>query len=269
MKLLVVLGLLLALPAALFGLSGLEPDYIQRGWQGFLFTYLIRCLLLIISLIALIFLYENLGKEVSNRLFFILSFLLVATQAITFVNKSIELPLQMEIANNLQNVNIAEAEEISDGYLLIDGFLGKTTVESLNRYLAKNSLQGIILNSQGGLIDDAKTISKLIKDHKVKVYVKDHCESACVIIATSGAQLFAYRNSRFGFHRAGLPAATQHTQNYKFASLIGTQEMTEALSQNGVPKDILKRMHETPNQSMSHYSGLELYEKGLVTNLMD
>ena len=64
---------------------------------------------------------------------------------ITFINKSFELPLQIEIANNIQNIEVAEATEIVDGYLLIDGYLGKATVESLNRYLKRNNLKGIIL----------------------------------------------------------------------------------------------------------------------------
>ncbi len=269
MKLIVFLGLLLALPAVIFGLTGLESDYIQSSWQGILVTYLIRCLILLLSLIALIFLYERSNKQSSSRLSFMLAFLLVAAQTIIFVSKSLELPLQIEIANNLQNIDVAEAEEISDGLLLIDGYLGKATVESLDAYLGQNSLRGIILNSQGGIIDEAKNISNLVKNQKVNVYIKDRCESACVLIATSGAQLFAYRHSQFGFHRAGLPTATKNTQNVKFASSMATQEMNEALAKNGVPKDILAKMNETSNDSMAYYSGLELYRRGVVDSLMD
>jgi len=269
MKLVVFFVLLLALPATIFGLSGLESDYIQSGWQGILVIYLIRCLVLALSLISLIFLYENSSKKSSSRLSFILAVLLVAAQTITFVSKSLELPLHIEIANNLRNTNITEVVEISDGYLLIDGYLGKATVESLQAYLAQNSLQGIILNSQGGIIDDAKTISNLVKDQEINVYIKDRCESACVMIATSGAQLFAYRDSQFGFHRAGLPSATKNTQNVKFVSSMATQEMKEALSRNGVPEDILAKMSETSNDSMTYYSGLELYQKGVVDNLIE
>jgi ATP-dependent protease ClpP protease subunit len=269
MKLLVFLGLLVALPAAIFGLSGLESNYIQSGWQGIFVTYLVRSLLLAFSLVALIFLYENLGKGSSSRLSFILAFLLVTAQAITFISKSLGLPLQIEIANNLQNIEVAEVTEIIDGYVLIDGYLGKATVESLNRYLTRNSLRGIILNSQGGFIDDANAIAIVVKEQKVNVYVKDHCESACVIIATSGSQLFAYQKSQFGFHQAGLPSITKNTQSAKFASLIGTDELTEALSRNGVPKDILDKMSETSNDSMTYYSGLDLYQRGVVNTLLD
>ena len=148
MKLLVFLGLFVALLAAIFVFSELESNYLQSGWQGIFVTYLARGLLLAFSLVALIFLYENLRKGSANRLLFILAFLLVTAQAITFINKSLELPLQIEIANNIQNIEVAEATEIVDGYLLIDGYLGKATVESLNRYLKRNNLKGIILNSQ-------------------------------------------------------------------------------------------------------------------------
>lgn len=269
MKLLVFLGLFVALLAAIFGFSELESNYLQSGWQGIFVTYLTRGLLLAFSLVALIFLYENLRKGSSNRLLFILAFLLVTAQAITFISKSLELPLQIEIANNIQNIEVAEATEIVDGYLLIDGYLGKATVESLNRYLKRNNLKGIILNSQGGIIDDAKTIAIVVKEQKANTYVNDHCESACVIIATSGVQLFAYRNSQFGFHRAGLPSATKNTQNVKFFSVMATQEMNEALAKNGVPKDILAKMNETSNDSMAYYSGLELHQRGVVDSLMD
>lgn len=269
MKLIVFLGLLLGLPISIFGLSGLESDYIQSGWQVVFLIYLIRCMVFLFSVMGLIFFYENLSRESGNRLSFIPALLLVVGQTITFVSKSVELPLQLEIAKNLQNIDIAKTEEIGDGYLLIDGYLGKTTVQSLNAYLSKNSLIGIILNSQGGIIDDAKSISKSVKDHRVNVYVKDRCESSCVIIATSGQKLFAYRNSQFGFHKAGLPASKKNSQNVQFVSSMGSQEMTEALAKNGVPIDILNKMNETSNDSMAYYSGLELHQKGVVDNLLD
>lgn len=269
MKLFLYISLILTLPISILGLAELETNHIQDGWQEILAIYLTRILILVLSIISLIYLYVNMRAGSADRLSFIFSCLIVGAQILVFIGKSIQLPFHIEIAKRIQTIEIAKGVEIIHGYLKIDGFLGRETVESINNYVRENDFKGIIINSQGGIIDDAIDISNLIKNYEIDVYVQDSCESACVIIATSGVRLYAYRNSQFGFHRAGLPSNNKQNQSYQFGSLLGTEEMTDTLRGNGIPQDILESMNRTDHDSMIYYSGLDLYQKGIVTNLLD
>jgi len=247
----------------------LEAETISNGWEQQLVFYLLHIAITALCIAAIIYLHEGNKKNPSRKLPFALMALLVAAQLVNLAGKTVQLPIILEIAKNISNTEFATAHELQLGIVSIDGLLGEPTVLSIENYIASNTLSLIIINSSGGIIDHANSLASLIKRNRINILVSDHCESACMIVASSGNKLFAYPDTQFGFHTAGTFSDSHHNQAVKFLAISGTRDMTGILLKNGVPSDVLEVMNKTPNSSMSYYSGLELFERGVVTDLLE
>lgn len=160
------------------------------------------------------------------------------------------------------------AREFKPGILLIEGVIGPLTFQSIKNYAATQKVHSIVLNSQGGLIDNAIEIADYIQRNSIDTYVLNYCESACVIIAVSGNQLYANSDAKFGFHQSAV-LTSYESQLTQAMSNEGTLQMIEALAYYGVPPEILAWINKTKSKDMVYFSGEELYDYGLNLQLID
>lgn len=151
---------------------------------------------------------------------------------------------------------------------LIDGEIGNRTYESLQFIFSAAPLRYLELQSYGGIIEYAEKIGDYLSDHGIDTVVRQHCESACVIVAISGRKLFATRGSQFGFHRAR-SIARQESQVGRYLGVLGTDVMLDLLAQRGIPDTIIERARRTHSGAMFYVSGQDLYELGVVDTLID
>ena len=150
------------------------------------------------------------------------------------------------------------------GLASLDGDIGYATLESLEAVLNLESVSKLELRSEGGTIDAAISIGELLAEKRLDVFVKDNCESACVVVALSGERLFVAPDAQFGFHRGSAVASTE-SQIGRFIGNLATEEYISALGERGVPREILSIAEETPAEEMHYLSGEEMVQLGLAT----
>lgn len=259
----------LATVAVIYGLPALEISLRGCGWWLVILIYGVELFLVGLTFVVCLHLRHITSAEYETRLVFACTVFLFLAQLTNLIGSTLNLSNRIEIVENIRLGDFATATEVQGGFLEIDGFIGPPTLRSIADYSNRINLEGILISSSGGLIDDARAIGEILQKSATDVYVLENCESACVIIATSGDRLFAKRDTQFGFHNGGILLHDTSTQLGQYGSKIATKGLYETLHKNGVPADILTLVNDTPNQSMSYVSGIELYEKGVVTNLID
>lgn len=260
---------IIALAVSIFTwLPTAQNELLTSGPAGTYALYFGNGVLVLLGLTSWLYLYEHIMLRSSERLTLVLAGFVIVIPLIHQVSVTVHLPTHVDIVRNLQNYDSALADELEPGYLMIEGVIGPLTLPSIKSYASDHELYGIFLESHGGLINHAIDIADYVQRNSLNTYVINSCESACVIIAVSGNQLYASPDAQFGFHRAA--AATTSEGEYAQAiSVDGTVKMREVLSYYGVPADILSLMNQTDNDKMTYFSGVQLYHLGLVGKLLD
>ena len=176
-----------------------------------------------------------------------------------------ESSLEIELAaSNYQGAAVVFGD---NGVAILDGKIGFRTLETLRKgYRSQVSL--LELNSPGGLIDAALEIGQFIKSNNINILVERDCESACVIVALSGVQLYVSSDARFGFHR-GKAVASSDSQLGTYIGRTATNDLVHHLNRLGLPEQILRKVEQTPSDDMYYLSGERFYEIGLAHHLVD
>jgi hypothetical protein len=149
------------------------------------------------------------------------------------------------------------------GFAVLDGEIGHETLSTLRNVVDYERISILFLRSEGGLIEIGIEIGKLLKLNRMAVFVPENCESACVIIALSGEQLYVAPDARFGFHR-GSAVASNNSQLGRFIGNAATEDYVLALGALGVPESILAITRATPSNDMHYLSGDEMISIGLA-----
>lgn len=149
------------------------------------------------------------------------------------------------------------------GFVVLDGDIGHETLSTLRTVVDYERPSILLLRSEGGLIEIGIEIGKLLKLNRMAVFVPENCESACVIIALSGDQLYVAPDARFGFHR-GSAVASNNSQIGRFIGNAATEDYVLALGALGVPESILAITRATPSNDMHYLSGAEMVSIGLA-----
>lgn len=157
---------------------------------------------------------------------------------------------------------------LGDGVLLLDGDIGFASFDSLVNESALTEVRMVQLRSGGGLIDSAVSIGAFLTNNDIATFVDSACESACVIVALSGSDLYVAPDARFGFHR-GSALARPDSELGRFVSGLATDDLFARLSGLGVPDEILERARTTPPDEMYYVSGEALYRAGLADHLVE
>jgi len=147
--------------------------------------------------------------------------------------------------------------------VVLDGYIGHETLSTFREILNQKSFPLLLLRSEGGLIGAGIEIGEILNNRQMDVLVTENCESACVIVALSGTNLFVDAEASFGFHRASATAGNS-SQLGRFIGDIATEELLTALDALGVPDSILKIAEQTSPSEMYYVSGYEMVRLGLA-----
>ncbi len=83
----------------------------------------------------------------------------------------------------------------------LSGTLDIGVVEKFGNLLEKEPLiTGVVLNSLGGNIYQARGLANLIQGRDLDTYVFQHCYSACAHVFVAGSRRFSSANAKLGFH---------------------------------------------------------------------
>lgn len=86
--------------------------------------------------------------------------------------------------------------------LWLDGSIEIGLSTDLERLLKEHpGIEGVVLNSNGGHVYEARGIAKVIRKYELDTYVFDECKSACTTVFISGETRVMGDRAELGFHQ--------------------------------------------------------------------
>ncbi|MGI9498656.1 MAG: hypothetical protein ACR2P3_01345 [Geminicoccaceae bacterium] len=152
-----------------------------------------------------------------------------------------------------------------DRTVLIDGAFDLGLSRDLGTLLsAASGIEGIVLNSDGGRVFEARGVARQILEGNLDTYVFEHCRSACTIAFVAGRARKLGHSARLGFHSYRLDG---------LAALINPldeQAKDRAFFQEqGVSPAFVTRAFATPHDAMWHPGIDHLLGAGVVHQIVE
>jgi hypothetical protein len=145
--------------------------------------------------------------------------------------------------------------------LILTGPLQVGSAEELAVEINKApSVKVIILNSKGGLLQEAALLAKNISQRGLDTYVNQECSSACTFVFLAGKNRCLAPGARVGFHAA---IYVHDLSRKTFQNLAGIQR--DLYIKAGLPEPFVSEIMETPNSRVWYPSRKELLEAHVTT----
>lgn len=212
---------------------------------------------------------DEMGKlRTPHSLWTLLGWIMLIPQGAIAIGGYLNYQSSLSIILAASNSRGAEVFLVRDNMASLNGEIGFGTPETLKNLYLLNPFSLLNISSNGGLINPAVEMGEFLSENGIDTLVTGSCESACVIVALYGAQLYVSSNAQFGFHRGSAPASAE-SQLGKHIGDLATQDLIKILRKLRVPKPILERLEKTPSDEMFYLSGARLFELGLANHLVD
>lgn len=138
------------------------------------------------------------------------------------------------------------------------------TTDAVKKLLnAAPAIKIIHLNSQGGRINEAFQLYKMIKERNLSTYTSADCVSACSIAFLAGRERYLGESGRLGFHSVsigGLGGEVVKELN---------DEVRQTLQARGVPNSFIDRALSTSPKDMWYPSKDELLKAKVIDLVVD
>ena len=105
----------------------------------------------------------------------------------------------------------------------------------------------VVVNNNGGLIDEALSIGKYLRSHYIKTAAAVRCASACVYVFAGGVERYSYMDTQFGLHQVRYASGYQGTvsmgqelvaQLFDYLDMMGVNPKIVSLQSKVDPYDI-------------------------------
>ena len=114
---------------------------------------------------------------------------------------------------------------VESNRLMIHGDLTDKVVSDLVKALSSHpESETLVLDSRGGRVSSALKIREIAKNNALNTFVRDECDSACIVAFVGGWDRIAAPGAKFGFHGFsvfGVAAATQIADEKKELLALG------------------------------------------------
>ncbi|QIK38445.1 hypothetical protein GWK36_11170 [Caldichromatium japonicum] len=147
-----------------------------------------------------------------------------------------------------------------DGAEITPGFAQQTIAE-----LRERRAIGLIINSPGGLVDEARKLGRYLRANGLRTAVDDYCVSACIDVLAGGVERYATPNARLGVHQSRVPrrySSHEGGQLYVADAFLYLREM-------GVAADVAIAAAAVPNNRVLLIPLTDALAAGLITSLVE
>ncbi len=156
---------------------------------------------------------------------------------------------------------------IADGTLLhLSGALDYGVTSELHAVLLRRPhVTGIVLDSEGGPVYEARGVGRLILERGLDTYTLRECNSACTIAFVAGARRWLAPGARLGFHRyrvAGQGTLVVDVDKEQRSDL-------DFYAARGVTPEFLDRLFNAPHDRIWFPARETLLAAGIVTGTLD
>lgn len=222
-------------------------------------------LLVLSSILVILSTYDQPSK--SQKGFRLITYLFIFIIGVNFLSSAVRAPTNYQVYTSINKTKFANVEFTSQGYMVLGGLIGKPSLNSLENHLINSETKILIINSQGGSIDDAINFAALVRKHNLTVVVEDECSSACVLVAAASKQLMSMSDAKFGFHQASTFGDSK-SQHSKYWAKYATDTLMSELRKSGIPNNVLAIAEKTPPNDMYYVSAKDMYRYGIVKKLL-
>lgn len=152
---------------------------------------------------------------------------------------------------------LSEGKEIE----LFGGIKGGITDELSTILSAAHNVEIIHVNlSQGGYVEEAVLLQKLISENNLSTYVSSDCVSACTIVFLGGKKRFMKSSARLGFHAYSIPGIKDSEMDYS--------ENKKHLRNLGVDEKFITKIFDTPHDDMWYPTVEELINAHVIHDVV-
>lgn len=147
-----------------------------------------------------------------------------------------------------------------DGAEITEGF-----AERVIRELRDKKAVGLIINSPGGSVHEARKLGRYLRANGLRAAVDQLCVSACIDVLAGGAERYALRGARLGIHQSRVPtrySSHEGGQLYVADSFLYLREM-------GVDADVAIAAASVPNNKLLLIPLADALETRLITAVVD
>ncbi|MBE9568120.1 MAG: hypothetical protein IMF14_05450 [Proteobacteria bacterium] len=142
------------------------------------------------------------------------------------------------------------------------GYIGPGSPQAITKLLKANpAAEGIILDSLGGLVKEAMTINRIIKNSGLNTYTLESCVSACTIAFIAGKQRYVGESANLGFH--GFSSVFEGPV-VDYNNERDQREAADLYREAGVSEDFIVHMFTAQKDDMWYPAFAELMEHSVV-----
>lgn len=145
--------------------------------------------------------------------------------------------------------------------LRLAGELREGSADAFALAISKSfTVSNLVLDSKGGLFQEATLLAKSVSQHGLDTYVEGECSSACTLVFLAGTRRCTAEGARIGFH-----AASYQRDLARKTSQDAADYERNLYRQAGLPATFIDRIMETPNWNVWYPSHQELREAGVTS----
>jgi hypothetical protein len=145
--------------------------------------------------------------------------------------------------------------------LLLKGELRDGSAEAVEVAIARSpSVTAIVLDSKGGLFQEAERTAAIIKQRDLDTDVEGECSSACTLIFLAGRRRCVAENARIGFHAASYA----HDLSRRTSQPIAEYQR-DRYTRSGLSPSFVDHIIQTSNRDVWYPSHQELSEAHVTT----
>ena len=240
---------------------GRSPLYWLLLEREYVFAWKLLVLSVTIYFIRVSYLRLKNKVKASERLGLAVIVLLTFLLTLLAVSSFIRINEWLSVVDEVNSGDYVEFVREGEGTLTLKGFIGPQSVRSLEKELKITDV--IYLDSFGGLIDSAIVINQILAKHDPVIFIGDYCASACVVVIAGLDNVYASKESQFGFH-SGASVFNGSAELKKFTADRSTDEMIQHFKAHNFPDKLINAVLQTPANDMTYFTGEELEEMGIV-----
>jgi hypothetical protein len=157
-----------------------------------------------------------------------------------------------------------EADQAEGVWVRYEGEITSGLAAKLAAILRQQGAVGLIVNSSGGNVYEARKLGRYLRANNLNVAVDEVCASACIDILAGGVSRYITPQARIGIHQSSAPGSVgNHNtgQSYVAGSALYLREM-------GIDPEVALAAASVPPSRMYWFTASEAIKTGLATNLI-
>lgn len=154
--------------------------------------------------------------------------------------------------------------KLDNTWVSVNGEIGEGFSETVIRRLRQDKAVGLLINSPGGSLFEARRLGRYLRTNGLRVGVDGLCTSACVDVLAGGIERYVTSSAKLGIHQSKVP---KHLSSHEGGQL-SVAAAALYLREMGVDEVVALAAAAVPNNKMYWIPVSEALKTGLATKLV-